>query len=65
LRIENPIITRTEVTRKLFGIVNSKNYTGGYKGIIAFAVWEKEEVKKGETRDIQKLYYVSIRSLKK
>jgi hypothetical protein len=37
IRIVDPKITRNDVIRKLSGVINSDNYTGGFKGDIVFS----------------------------
>jgi hypothetical protein len=56
IRIVDPKITRNDVIRKLSGVVNSDDYTGGFKGNVVFTVGTG---KSGKT------YFLRIKDLKR
>jgi hypothetical protein len=56
IRMENPEITKSDVIRKLSGIVNSDSYHGGFKGIVIFTIG------KGHS---QRTFYLKIKDLKR
>jgi SPP1 gp7 family putative phage head morphogenesis protein len=55
IRIANPNIKKEDIIRKIRGVVNDKNYTGGFKGNLVFTT--------GEGKD-EKTYSVRIKDLK-
>jgi len=55
IRVMNPNITKSDVIRKLHGVMNDEKYTGGFKGNIIFSVWQDNS---------EKLYYIKIKDLK-
>ena len=56
IRVINLSITRNDVIQKMLNIVNSPEYTGGFKGILIFSVLQGS---------IENLYYIKIRDLKR
>jgi len=38
IRVMNPNIGKNDVLRKIYGVVNSSNYTGGFKGEFIFSI---------------------------
>jgi len=56
IRVENPRHTKAGVVRELVGLINDKNYSGGYKGNVVFTIGTGRE---------EKTYFYRIRDLKK
>jgi len=56
IRIINPNITRNDVIQKIYNVVNSSKYTGGFKGNFIFSIKHSSS---------EKLYYIKISDLKK
>jgi hypothetical protein len=56
IRIVDPAITRNDVIRKLSGVVNSADYTGGFKGDVVFTAGTGESCK---------TYFLRIKDLKR
>ena len=56
IRVMNTNITRGDIIRKLYGVINDPNYTSGYKGNLIFSVRESS---------IDLVYYVRISDLKR
>ena len=54
IHIENPNITGKEVIRKLYGIINSDNYTGGFEGDIVFAVGKEKKTYSLKIKDVKR-----------
>ena len=53
IRITDTSITKDDVTRKLYGIINDKNYTGGFNGELAFTLYGSK-----------KPYFIKLKDLK-
>jgi len=49
-------ITRNDVINKMYRIINSPEYTGGYKGKLIFSIGQRSQ---------ETVYYIKIRDLKK
>ena len=56
IRIENPRHTKAGVLKELVGLINDKNYSGGYKGKVIFTIGTGQE---------EKTYFYRIKNLKK
>jgi SPP1 gp7 family putative phage head morphogenesis protein len=56
LRITDPKITRDDVIRKLSGVVNNDDYTGGFKGDVFFTVGEGKS---------ERTYFLRVKDLKR
>jgi len=56
IRIMNPHISRSDVIQKVYSVVNSPEYTGGFTGNMIFSV--TNEI-------IETLYYIKIKDLKR
>jgi len=56
IRIMNPNISRSDVIRKMYCVINDRKYTGGFKGNMIFSVGQGSS---------EKLYYIRIKDLKK
>lgn len=54
--VVDPKITRNDVIRKLSGIINSNDYTGGFKGDVVFTIG---------TEKYEKTYFLKIKDLKR
>jgi len=56
IRVENPRHTKTGVVKELVGLINDKNYKGGYEGNVVFTIGTGLE---------EKTYFYRIKDLKK
>jgi hypothetical protein len=56
LRIVDPNITRNDVIRKLSGVINNDNYTGGFTGDIIFSI---------AIEKFERTYFLKIKDLKR
>ena len=56
IRVMNPNIIKSDVIRKIYGVVNSSNYTGDFKGNLIFSVRQGS---------FETLHYTRIRDLKR
>ena len=56
IRVENPRHTKAGVVKELIGLINDKNYSGGYKGIVVFTIGTGQE---------ERTYFYRIKDLKK
>jgi len=56
IRVENPRHTKAGVVKELVGLINDKNYSGGYKGNVVFTIGTGRE---------EKTYFYRIKDLKK
>ena len=56
IRVMRSDITKNDVIRKMYSIINDPKYTGGYKGNLIFSVRQG---------NFENVYYVQIRDLKK
>ena len=56
IRVMNPDITKHNIIRKMYSVVNDPKYTGGFKGDLIFSVGQGVN---------ETLYYVKISDLKK
>jgi hypothetical protein len=56
IRVMNPNISKSDVIRKMYSVINDRKYTGGFKGNFIFSV------RQGSS---EKLYYIKIKDLKK
>jgi len=56
IRVMNPNIGKNDVLRKIYGVVNSSNYTGGFKGELIFSVRQGS---------LDNLYFTRISDLKR
>jgi len=54
--VENPRHTKAGVVKELIGLINDKNYSGGYKGKVVFTI---------ETGQKERTYFYKIKDLKK
>ena len=55
IRVLNPDISRQNVIRKMYNVVNDPKYTGGFKGDLIFSVRQGGD---------EVIYHVKIRDLK-
>jgi hypothetical protein len=56
IRIENPSITRSDVIKKLVGVVGDPKYDGGFKGHLVFTIGQEKE---------ERTYFMKIKDLKR
>ena len=56
IRVMNPNVTKHNIIRKMYSVVNDPKYTGGFKGDLIFSVGQGAN---------ETLYYVKINDLKK
>jgi len=56
IRVENPRHTKAGVVKELIGLINDKNYSGGYKGIVVFTIGTEQD---------ERTYFYKIKDLKK
>jgi hypothetical protein len=54
--VENPRHTKAGVVKELIGLINDKNYSGGYKGNVIFTIGTGQE---------ERTYFYRIKDLKK
>jgi hypothetical protein len=56
IRVENPRHTKAGVVQELIGLINDKNYSGGYKGKVVFTIGTGQK---------ERTYFYRIKDLKK
>jgi hypothetical protein len=56
IRVENTRHTKAGVVKELIGLINDKNYSGGYKGNVVFTIGTGQE---------ERTYFYRIKDLKK
>jgi hypothetical protein len=52
----NPNISKSDIIRKMYSVINDHKYTGGFKGNMIFSVGQGSS---------ERLYYIKIKDLKK
>jgi len=56
IRVINPCITKNDIIKKMFNVINDPKYTGGFNGNMIFSVTNESH---------ETLYYMEIRDLKR